>query len=58
MAMKDASDNKTGDLLGTKTKAQRYRERQLAAGMRQFSFWLTDKEAEQVRQFVESIRGE
>ena len=56
--MKDASDNKTGDLLGTKTKAQRYRERQLAAGMRQFSFWLTDAEAETVRKFIAEQRGE
>jgi hypothetical protein len=55
--MKDSSDKKTGDLLAVKTKAQRFREKQLAAGMRQFSFWLTEEEAAKVKQFIESIRG-
>ena len=55
--MKDSNDKKTGDLLTIKTKAQRFREKQLAAGMRQFSFWLTEEEAAMVKNLIESARG-
>lgn len=55
--MKDSKDKRTGDLLSVKTKAQRFREKQLATGLRQFSFWLTEDEAAQMKQFIESTRG-
>ena len=56
--MKDPTDTKTTDLLEKKTKAQRFREKQLSAGLRQFSFWLTEKEATKVKKLVNSLRGE
>lgn len=51
--MRDPADSKTADLLQTeKTKAQRFRDKQMAQGRRQFSFWLTPSQNEQVKAFV------
>lgn len=56
--MKDPIDKQTGDLLEKKTKAQRFREKQLSEGFRQFSFWLTEKEAEQIKRTIAKLRGQ
>ena len=56
--MKDPADNKTKDLIEPpKTKAQRFREKQIAAGLRQFAYWLTESEAQAVRGCIERLRG-
>lgn len=58
IAMKDPADNKTPDLIQKpKTKEQRFRERQLAIGMRQYSFWLTESEALTLREQLAQLRG-
>lgn len=56
--MKDPADNKTQDLIEPpKTKAQRFREKQVAAGLRQFAYWLTESEAQAVRDYIDKLRG-
>ena len=51
--MKDPADKKTLDLIEKpKTKAQRFREKQIEAGLSQYSFWLTPAEATAVRGFI------
>ena len=56
-AMRDPADNKTRDLIEKpKTKAQRFRERQLATGLRQYSFWMTEAEALIIRDYIERLR--
>ena len=57
--MKDGKDTKTGDLLTAEKygRQARYRQRQEAAGLRQFSAWLTPDEAAKVREFIEKMRG-
>lgn len=58
--MKDSKDSKTLDLLtssGAKRQAA-YAARMRAAGRKQFAFWLTEKEAADVRHFIEKLRGE
>ena len=55
--MKDSTDTRTPDLLAKpKTKEQRFRERQLAIGLRQYSFWLTEAEASIVRDYIARLR--
>lgn len=52
--MKDPIDTRTPDLLApTMTKQQRFRAKQLAAGRRQYSFWLNSMEVAAVRGFIE-----
>lgn len=56
--MKDSKDRHTRDLLaspGAERQAA-YAQRQRAAGRRQRTFWLTDQEAERVRQLIEQLR--
>jgi hypothetical protein len=57
--MKDPADNKTAELIEKpKTKDQRFKERQAAAGRKQYSFWLSPVEAGAVKGFVEQyIKG-
>lgn len=56
--MKDPADNKTAELIEKpKTKAQRFRDKQAAAGLRQFSFWLSEDENNQVKQFIQKTRS-
>lgn len=55
--MKDERDRATPDLLESKTKAQRFREKQLEAGLRQFSFWLKEDEAAKVKKLIVKMRG-
>ena len=56
--MKDPADDKTAELIEKpKTKAQRFRDKQLAAGLRQYSFWLSDDENNQVKQFIQKTRS-
>lgn len=58
-AMKDAADTKTKDMLEKpKTKAQRFREKQIATGLRQYSYWLSEAENEQVKKLISTMRGE
>lgn len=54
--MKDPVDNKTRDLLQPTTKAQRFRERQIAAGYRQYAYWLTENEARIIKDYIERMR--
>jgi hypothetical protein len=55
--MKDPADNKTLDLIEKpKTKEQRFRERQLAIGLRQYSFWMTEGEAMTIRDYLARLR--
>jgi hypothetical protein len=56
--MKDPVDTRTPDLLKTTTKQQRFREKQMAAGKRQYSFWLTHIEAIAVKGFIEGYLSE
>lgn len=59
--MKDPADRHTRDLLdapsspGARRQAS-YAQRQRDAGRRQRTFWLTDDEAESVRQLIEKLR--
>jgi len=56
--MKDPADDKTAELIEKpKTKAQRFRDKQLAAGLRQYSFWLSNDENNQVKQFIQKTRS-
>jgi len=57
--MKDPADNKTLDLIQKpQTKAQRFKAKQAAAGLRQYSFWLNPAEAAAVKGFIEAyIKG-
>lgn len=56
--MKDEHDTKTGDLIEQKTRAQRFREKQQAAGLSQYAFWLTKRQAEAVKALLEKLRKE
>lgn len=52
--MKDPADHQTPDLIEPpKTKAQRFREKQAAAGLSQYAFWLSPTEASKVKAFIE-----
>ena len=54
--MKDPADKKTIELIEPpKTKAQRFREKQIEAGLRQYAFWLKPSEAIAVREFIKTI---
>ena len=56
--MKQREDTKTADMLrsaGARAQAA-YAERQRAAGRRQVNLWLTDAEANQVRNLLEQLR--
>ena len=55
--MKDPKDTKTAELLPTPTKAQRFRAKQLAAGRRQYAYWLTEKEATRIQGILDALRG-
>lgn len=53
--MKDPADNKTPDLIEKpKTKAQRFKEKQNALGLKQYSFWLSPVEAGAVKGFIDA----
>ena len=54
--MKDAKDHATADLLETKNKAQRFREKQAAAGLRQYAFWLSEEDAAAVKKYIAKRR--
>lgn len=58
--MKDAKDNKTGDLLKSPTARRQaaFKERMRAAGYKQFNQWLTDAEAAAVLAFIEQLRAD
>lgn len=55
--MKDPKDTMTPELLPTMTKAQRFRAKQIAAGRRQFAYWLTEKEAARIQGIIDALRG-
>jgi hypothetical protein len=57
--MKDPADNKTPELIEKpKTKAQRFKEKQNALGLKQYSFWLNPGEAAAVKGFIKAyIKG-
>jgi len=58
--MKDQRDNKTMDLLRSKSTSRQaaFKERQTAMGRRQRPLWLTDAEFEAIKNFLESMRDE
>lgn len=57
--MRDAKDKQTGDLLKTAgaNRQSAYAERQRKAGRKQVTLWLTAREADAVKAFLERIRG-
>lgn len=55
--MKDEKDEATKELTLPVTKAERFRANKLAAGLRQFSFWLTEHESKEVKAFIDALRG-
>jgi hypothetical protein len=55
--MRDPDDTQTAELLPpAMTKAQRFRAKQIANGMRQYAYWLTPDEAKKVQASIKRMR--